>query len=195
MKCRMRNKNGLEVTLSREEMAALDITYEKLDYANTETRRVLWTVLDEAESVLGCSFDLSGKMRIEARPNADGGCILDFTLQTEPTVPRHEKTDKRQAALLFETDNADDLLAAVKHLPCTVGGDLYIHKNRFRLLSAATFSEKEQLCAILTEFGTVDENCTVTSAQTREYWSLVCKNAVGLLQSYCLLRENTDVQN
>ena len=83
MKCRMRNKNGLEITLSREEMAALDITYEKLDYSNTETRRVLWTVLDEAESVLGCSFDLSGKMRIEARPNADGGCILDFTLQTD----------------------------------------------------------------------------------------------------------------
>lgn len=193
MKCRMRSKNGLEVTLSREEMTALDITYEKLDYANTETRRMLWTVLDEAGSVLGCSFDLSGKIRIEARPDGEGGCILDFTLQADPTVPV-QKPKKPRTAVLFETDSADDLLAAVQHLSESINADLYMLDGTFRLLWHTDTRTLPRLSAVLTEFGTVQENCTVAAAQTAEYWSLVCKNAVGLLHSYRLLRENTDVQ-
>ena len=76
----MHKENGIEIELTAAELQSLDITYEKLDYANIETRRVLWTVLDEALGTLGREMDLSGRMLIEAQPVGDGGCILDFTV-------------------------------------------------------------------------------------------------------------------
>ena len=42
-------------------MQRLDITYEALDYSNIETRRVLWTLLDEARRVAGTNISLSDR--------------------------------------------------------------------------------------------------------------------------------------
>lgn len=196
MKCRMLSENGIEVELSCEEMQALDITYDALDYANTETRRVLWTVLDEAGTVLGRNIDLSGRMLIEARPDGSGGCILDFTLYPQKKESAQRKKVRKQAqALIFETDDADILLGAVRVLDTQVQGDLYLHDGVFRLLLFPGLSQQMYLTAVLTEFGSVTQADDAVVAATQEFWPLVCENAVTLLRSYALLRTNKDAQS
>ena len=41
------NEFRVEVTLTPEDLNDYDITYEQLDYADADTRRVLWTLLSE----------------------------------------------------------------------------------------------------------------------------------------------------
>lgn len=196
MQCRMLSENGIEVKLSRDEMQALDITYENLDYANTETRRVLWTVLDEAGSTLGCSIDLSGRMLIEARPDGDGGCILDFTLYPHAkTKLKRQKFTKNDTALLFETDSADALLAAVCAIRTDVYADLYLQDGVFCLLIYPNAEQRLFLTAVLSEFGTLYAPSEYEAAAIGEYRPCVCRNAVQLLRSYALLRENKDAQS
>ena len=196
MKCRMLNENGIEVRLSRDEMQALDITYENLDYANTETRRVLWTVLDEAGSTLGCSIDLSGRMLIEARPDGDGGCILDFTLYPHAKMKlKRQKLTKNSGILLFEADSADALLAAVCAIHADVHADLYLQDGTFCLLLFVREEQHLPLTAVFSEFGTLREATEYEAAAIGEYRQCVCRNAVQLLRSYALLRENKDAQS
>ena len=196
MQCRMLNENGIEVKLSRDEMQALDITYENLDYANTETRRVLWTVLDEAGSTLGCNIDLSGRMLIEARPDGNGGCILDFTLYPHAKMKlKRQKLTKADTALLFETDDADALLAAVCAVNAEISADLYLHNGVFCLLMFPLEEQRFLLTAVFSEFGTLTHVGEYEAAAVGEYRQCVCKNAVQLLRSYALLRENKDAQN
>ena len=69
------------VELSAEDMTTLDITYEALDYASVETRRVIWVILDRVRESTGCDIDPSGQLLIDAMPRPAGGCILFFTLR------------------------------------------------------------------------------------------------------------------
>lgn len=196
MQCRLLNENGIEVRLSRDEMQAFDITYENLDYANTETRRVLWTVLDEAGSTLGCSIDLSGRLLIEARPDGDGGCILDFTLNPQTKMKlKRQKQEKSDCMLLFETDDADALLAAVCAVRGDVHADLYLQDGVLSLLIFAREPQLLSLTAVLSEFGHLDRADAYEAAAIGEYRPCVCSNAVQLLRSYALLRENKDAQS
>ena len=74
MKIEAPEENKIVVRLTADDMTKLHITYEEMDYANIETRRVIWTLLDEARRELGRDIDPSGRMLIEALPEM---CIRD----------------------------------------------------------------------------------------------------------------------
>ena len=63
----------IAVTLSHQDMNELDITYDEMDYSNIETRRVIWTVLDEAKRVLGKPINTDGRLLVQVSPADDGG--------------------------------------------------------------------------------------------------------------------------
>ena len=67
------------VTLTEADMKDLDITYEEMDYSNIETRRVIWTILDEAKRVLGKSINMDNRLLIQVSPTDCGGCTIRFT--------------------------------------------------------------------------------------------------------------------
>ena len=67
--------NALKVTLSREDMELYDIEFDMLDYNNSETRRVIWSILDEAKHSLG--FEVArDSLYIQAFRSRCGGCEL-----------------------------------------------------------------------------------------------------------------------
>ncbi len=80
MKIEAPQENKIIVELTTDDMSELDITYERMDYSNIETRRVIWTLLDRARQTLGRDIDPSGKMLIEALPKPSGGCVIYFTV-------------------------------------------------------------------------------------------------------------------
>jgi len=82
-------RRKIVVELSPEDMTTLDITYEALDYASVDTRRVLWVILDRVRECTGCDIDPSGQLLIDAMPRPTGGCILFFTIRaSEDAAPR-----------------------------------------------------------------------------------------------------------
>ena len=89
-------RRKIVVELSAEDMSALDITYEALDYASVDTRRVIWVILDRVRECTGCDIDPSGQLLIDAMPRPTGGCILFFTLRGGDSDPLPVPADTAQ---------------------------------------------------------------------------------------------------
>lgn len=96
MKIEAPEENKIVVRLTADDMTKLHITYEEMDYANIETRRVIWTLLDEARRELGRDIDPSGRMLIEALPAREGGCVLQFTVLEQEHKPQRHLTMKNR---------------------------------------------------------------------------------------------------
>lgn len=99
MKIESNGDEKITVALTPGDMEELDITYDEMDYSNIETRRVIWTILDEAKRTLGKSIDTDSRILIEAAPCEDGGCILHFT-----SSPSYDAKAKKRLILKKEAN-------------------------------------------------------------------------------------------
>ncbi len=79
MKTEVLENGKIKVALSSDDLKELHITYEDMDYKNVETRRVIWSVLGEAQTELGKNINTDGKILIELCPAKNGGCFMFFT--------------------------------------------------------------------------------------------------------------------
>ncbi len=115
MKIESNGEEKISVTLSSVDMNDLEITYDEMDYANIETRRVIWTILDEAKKVLGKPIDLDNRLLIQVSPKDDGGCILQFTRLPETTDNKKKRFILKKDAepLLFYAFNINAFIDAV----------------------------------------------------------------------------------
>ncbi|MBQ4151063.1 MAG: adaptor protein MecA [Clostridia bacterium] len=108
------SENALKVSLSREDMEFYDIEFDALDYSNTETRRVIWSILDEAKRTLGFEA-VRDKLYIKAFRSRCGGCELFVT--------RDEK-EQIECAALFRFSDVDLLARACARLKnCLFSGE------------------------------------------------------------------------
>lgn len=107
--------DALKVTLSREDMELYDIEFDMLDYRNNETRRVIWSILDEAKRSLG--FEVArDSLYIQAFRSKCGGCEL--------FVSREEKRTQKPRLTLFKFQNAADITRGCARLEnCGFKGD------------------------------------------------------------------------
>ena len=99
MKIEANGEEKITVTLSHEDMHRLDITYDEMDYSNIETRRVIWTVLDEAKRVLGKPINTDGRLLVQVSPADDGGCLMLFT-----QMPLPENKSKKRLIMKKECE-------------------------------------------------------------------------------------------
>jgi len=186
-------RRKIVVELSAEDLNDLDITYDALDYASVETRRVIWVILDRVRESTGCDIDPSGQLLIDAMPRPAGGCILFFTIRGGCAesfgacgLPERVLRKQEQLVVAFEFAGADALLdcaAAYSRIQQDESDrlvsfcELYSNADggRYRLLVCPAcetsavrqfFSEYAQLCG--EEAFAVDH--------TREHWK---KNAEG----------------
>ena len=85
----MIREDKLKVLLTPFDMMKYELTCEKLDYDNTETRKAIWSILDFAKRETG--FDAAiGKIRIEVYPEKSGGCAIYITKLKSSDLPSHE---------------------------------------------------------------------------------------------------------
>jgi len=170
------------VELSAEDLDTLDITYDALDYASADTRRVIWVILDRVRETTGCDIDPSGQLLIDAMPRPTGGCILFFTIRgacAEPLRPDPTPTGvlRKQEQLAFEFPDIDALLdcsrAYARGLRDEEGrlftcGELFSLGGRFRLLVCPA----REPAALKRFFSEYAHPCGEAFAcdQTREHW-------------------------
>ena len=143
MKIEAPEENKIVVRLTADDMTKLHITYEEMDYANIETRRVIWTLLDEARRELGRDIDPSGRMLIEALPAREGGCVLQFTvLEQEHKPQRHLTMKKSRTPIVYEFTSAQRLLDAAENVrrlnALPAESELYRQEHCYRLRTGRT---------------------------------------------------------
>lgn len=100
----------LTLLLSDEELAALGLSFEELDYDNPQTRRMLHSLLQLARQETGCP--LNGTLVVEALP-LEGGCLLLVTPEETPLLDEHT------APAVFWIADVDALLQLAAAWPHT----------------------------------------------------------------------------
>ena len=75
MEITMIGDTGLRIRLSDSDLEKYDLNCASLDYGNSETRRALWSIFDEAKKETG--FDAAAqRVSISVFPDKTGGCEI-----------------------------------------------------------------------------------------------------------------------
>ncbi len=185
MKINSPAEDRIIVDLTEQDMTELDITYEDMDYSTIETRRVIWTLLDEAGRVLGRELDPSRKMVIEAMPKNEGGCILCFTILDCRRKPSAKQFLKKQSEFLIcDFDNLDLLFDAAKafgSFDTPTESSLYENNGRYRLVISCC-GEIHRIRSRFSEFCKPENGNALLFEFTREHWKeIASKNAISYL--------------
>lgn len=112
----------LKIMLNAEDMARYAITPELLNYENTETRRIVWQILDEAKQKTG--FDAaSDRVLIQVYQSRAGGCEMYVTKVAPPLPSAKEKDPPRREGRrgLYAFSSLYDFLRACRQLSCREG--------------------------------------------------------------------------
>ena len=168
MKIELQGRDKIMVELTDADMAALDITYEEMDYSNIETRRVIWTLLDEASRVLGRSISTAERMLIEALPGDGGGCVLFFTsLPCAGTDGQGRRLIMKKEAqpVVLAVYDCGVVLSVMEVLDVQQTAaeyEIYLAAGEDSIVVHPLPREREKLKSILCEFGDAqeaDERC------------------------------------
>ncbi len=175
--------NRITVDLTEQDMAELDITYEEMDYSTIETRRVIWTLLDEAGKALGKELDPSRRMIIEAIPKSEGGCVLNFTLldSKRRISPQKHLLRKPCECIICEFDRLETLYRAAES--CRISGEssLYESGGKYRLILSG-MCDAADIARIFSEFAKIINCDTLACEHTKEHWKLLAEgNAIRKL--------------
>lgn len=175
-------EDKITVELTEQDMLELEITYEDMDYSTTETRRVIWTLLDEAKKVLGREIDPSGRMIIEAVPANEGGCVLNFTIleNRKKYLPQKQLLRKYPQNILCEFDCFESLCKAVEAIAdadCTESS-LYESGGKYRLMLRCA-GNPMAVKNHLSEFGLAGTVGSLSFSFTKEHWrEIIAQDAV-----------------
>lgn len=137
-------EDKLKVLLTPFDMMKYELTCEKLDYDNTETRKAIWNILDFAKHETG--FDAAiGKIRIEVYPEKSGGCSIYITKITPVEPPsatlmnetQEKQSQKKEMLTVYQFHDADALMRvcdALRHR-----GYTGVKRSFFEILPDGTF--------------------------------------------------------
>ncbi len=175
MKIESNGEEKISVTLSSVDMNDLEITYDEMDYANIETRRVIWTVLDEAKKVLGKPINIDSRLLIQASPAEDGGCILQFTRLPESGENKKKRFVLKKDAepLLFCPFNTNAFIDALYLLNKTKENikdcEAYIYNNEYFIIIQPKLSLSEKIIFSFSELGCVSSLLKKEISRVYEY--------------------------
>ncbi len=130
----------LKIVMSNEDMEKYEITCDNLDYGDTETKRVIRSILDEARQKVG--FDAKGKhVFVQVFPSKDGGCEMYVTKtpsapQSSLPLPIH--SGEKRIPMVFRFNSADTMLGACRHL-----------SSRNDIFASAAYCDRKAECYYL----------------------------------------------
>ena len=127
-------ENKLKIMLSRDDLCSYGITVDEIDYDNTETRRVFWSLLDEAKQKTGFDAAIS-RIFIQIFPDREGGCEMYVSRLRSIEGQKRGVTCKIDASCArraFVFDSLERLLAvcrAVRGAPPLLSSSAYTERR------------------------------------------------------------------
>ena len=188
------SEKKLKISLSAADMEAYALRCEDLDYGNTETRRVFWSILDRAKHETG--FDAaSERVFVQVYPSVCGGCELFVTKMSGYVPTGLDKLRERLAAgsgrktlQVWRFPDFEALLfacACLREVPGICGSSAYAEEGKGYLLFLTC---REHECGTLPGFLPTD--------RLREYGSRLDASAALLRapEHFSLLADGNAVE-
>ncbi len=179
------NDSKLKIMLSPSDMKEYDISCDRVDYRQTETRRAFWCILDEAKHRTG--FDAaSEKVYIQMYPSKEGGCEmyvtkLGFTSPSEDTVDLAKASISELAFCFSELKPLLMVCRQLDHIGLSDAGDVYRNDKGYYLFLDTSAAHPDSF-AFISEFGDKEDPGHLR-AYVSEYASLLCERAARKLGS------------
>ena len=190
MELLMINESKLKIMMTKEDLGEFDLCADELDYCNTETKRMLWDLLNRAKHTVG--FDTDGyRVLVQLYPSRTGGCELfvtkvasvfcddeDEELFPEERQSAAERESTKPLAFGFET--LEGMLAVCRRLMATGYGKAsraYIDDNRRYYLFLEGVTQSLSLpadpYAFVLEYG-ASENAEAATEFLCEHGRVIC---------------------
>jgi len=177
MKIESLNENSFYILLSDEDMKELGISFEELDYSNIETRRVIWTLLEEARNALKRDIDPRERMIIEVFKGSTG-CKIEFTLgKSDKTGKLKIKRESPFLNAFFS--NISSLCSFFEQCRPEKTADearLYKYKSGYALILVPKPDSKQKLRLNLGEYAVVLPDSPELSSSIEEHGALIYRN-------------------
>lgn len=108
----------LKIILTHEDLLSFEMNEDDLDYANTETKRMLWNILHDAKSSVGFNAD-GHRVLVQLYPSKGGGCEMFVTrlgaLSCDcPPEPRDTNEQEKEDVCLHRSQKS---LSSLPNLP------------------------------------------------------------------------------
>ena len=166
------------IELSPEEMTQYDFTFEKSDYSSPHTRRVLWSIIDDAARIAGKTVEVSKGLEIDFLPDIKGGGLLIICEGEDENIKAH----KLSHISIFQSEDINSILDFAKTASPLISADsssLYFLSGSYRLL---IHSGKSAFYFLSKEFCLEEISSPHCLESTREIWQcLIEDNALEVL--------------
>lgn len=166
------------IELSPIEMEKYDFNIEKSDYSSPHTRRVLWSIIDEASKITGKSVEVNQGLEIDLLPDIKGGCLMIISQGAPKT--KYLLSDKE--ACIYESNDINsflDFAKAVKNLGTPAESSFYYFDGNYRLIAD---SAVRALDILSKEFSLTKLDYIKTADKTREAFNcLIESDALKIL--------------
>ena len=179
LKIEANGEEKISVTLSKTDMTDFDITYDEMDYSNIETRRVIWTILDEAKKVLGKPINIDNRLLIQVSPADDGGCFLQFT-----QLP--EAPDTKKKRLIMKKD-AEPFLFRAFDRNAFIDGLSYLKRASHMLKESEPYKLQNQFYIIIHPKPTLTESIIFSLCEFGEILTSAKKDIAKIYETGTLL--------
>lgn len=172
-------EDKIRIDLNESDMSRFDITYSELDYSDVKTRRIIWTLLSEAESELGLYFDTKAKLLVEVCQKPSDGCAVFFTfLKNESASPDNllKKQNEKLIFKAFDESSFTDalLLLKGKKLP-NAKTTCLTHQNGFFAVVDTPAGYSDIILHILSEFGSAKSVADSEAFGLLEHGTVSCE--------------------
>ena len=164
------------IELTEEEMKKYDFTFEESDYSSPHTRRVLWSIIDEASKITGKDVQVNRGLEIDFLPDIKGGCLLIISQGTP------EKTTYSTDTAIYESSDINsflDFAKAVKNCAENAKSSFYYLHGNYRLIIK---SSERRLHILAGEFALKSLDYITYNDKTCEAFNcLIDSNALEIL--------------
>lgn len=180
------SEDKLKISLTRQDLEKLELSYSKMDYSNEKTRQALLLLLEKAKLEVGFS-PRGARLFIEIYQSDGGGCVIYFT-----GIKRSRFSGGAGAVspVVFEFENAEELIEGacktfLRYSHRIYRSSLYLLNGKYRLLVYnLDYSDKLSIY-FLSEFGKkLGDDEIFVSFTTEHGKELIADCALDTLASY-----------
>ncbi len=160
------------IELSPEEMTQYDFTFEKSDYSSPHTRRVLWSIIDDASRITGKTVEVSKGLEIDFLPDIKGGGLLIICEGEEENIKAH----KLPHISVFQSHGIDPIMDFAKiaaPLISDCSSSLYCRSDLYRLM---IHSGESAFYFLAKEFCLEEISSPYCIESTKEGWQCLIEN-------------------
>lgn len=168
--------NTIKIILDEKDMSSYDISFDKLDRSNPETKRLLVDLIESIKDEK--NIDLSSeRLFVEAFPKEDGGCLLYLSMLNNNIKVTPEKSSLYNS-IICKIDSPDILIKLSSKIYILFNhilhnSELYYHDGTYQLILHIFKRADKKLKTLINEFCEISGSGEIDASAIREHYTCI----------------------